>query len=390
MAQQVFYIVLLGVSLFFFVMTLVNVEYLHRATSAARVKSGPFVSVIVPARNEEAAIERCIGSLLDQDYEGYEVIVVDDESTDATAKIVSEMAERDPRLRLVKGTALPEGWLGKPHALYQGAAAARGEILVLTDADSVHERTSISWGVTNLQDHDADLVSGYVGQEYGSLGESVVVPVTYLALLLLPMGLLPRTKSSRFSFAIGQYIVLRCSALTDVGGFEANRDAIIDDMSMAIRMKDFGHREVFLDASKAARCHLYTGFRDAFNGIKRSIYSALGASPVNVVLVSAIVLAFIVYPVGAVLWSALRFQAPAVPLLAAVALFAALWGVIVWDRRVPIVAWLLYPFVFLNLVVILNASMIGTGFGRGVEWKGRLIRTPGKGDSPEPQVEERR
>lgn len=390
MAQSVFLFVLVCMSLYFFAMTVFNVAYLHRATSKARIKSGPFVSVIVPARNEECCIGACVESLLAQDYSDYEVIVVDDESTDATARIVTAVSARDPRLRLVRGSVLAGGWLGKPHALQQGAAEARGEILILTDADSVHRPTSISWAVTNLEDHQADYLSGYVAQEYRSVGEALVVPVTYLAMLLMPLALVRRTMSSRFAFAIGQYIAVRASALEHVGGFEPIRDSIVDDMSMAARIKEFGHTEVFLDAQAAARCHLYNGFRTSFAGIKRSIYSALGGSPLNVVLVSAIVLALIVYPPAALLASALRLQMPALGLVVSVALFAALWAVIVVDRRVPLVALPLYPLIFLNLVVILNASMIGTGFGRGVEWKGRLVRMPHKSDEPEAQVAERR
>ena len=152
------------VNVYFVVTALSNVVYFRLATRRPRMRSGPFVSVIVPARDEERSIERCVRSLLTQDYEDYEVIVVDDQSSDATAAIASRLAEGEPRLRVVDGTPLPEGWMGKTHALAQGAAVARGEILVLTDADSVHAPSSVSWAVTNLTDHGADMLSGYVRQ----------------------------------------------------------------------------------------------------------------------------------------------------------------------------------------------------------------------------------
>ena len=378
---------LVAINGYFLVTVLLNIAYFRRATKAARITSGPLVSVIVPARNEEAAIARCVESLLVQDYANYEVIVVDDQSTDATAQIVAELAAHDSRLRLVSGTPLPEGWLGKPHALSQGAAVARGEILILTDADTSHGPKSVSWAVTNLQDHHADMLSGYLDQEYGSLGETVIVPTMYAAMLLVPFYLLLRSKSPQLAFAIGQYVAIRRDTLQGVGGYDAIKGSLVDDISMAKLVKASGYREVFLDANEAASCRLYSGYRDAFAGIKRSVYSALGGHPLPAAVVSALVLGVIVAPAAVVLASYATLQLPVGLLAVAVALFAAQWALVVWDRDVPFLAFVLYPLVFLNLVLILNASMLGTGFGRGVDWKGRLVRKPrGSGAAEEVAV----
>jgi len=367
---------LVAINGYFLVTVLLNIAYFRRATKAARITSGPLVSVIVPARNEEAAIARCVKSLLAQEYADYEVIVVDDQSTDGTAQIVSELAAHDARLRLVSGAPLPDGWLGKPHALSQGAAVARGEILILTDADTSHGPKSVSWAVTNLQDHHADMLSGYLDQEYGSLGETVIVPTMYAAMLLVPFYLLLRSKSPQLAFAIGQYVAIRRDALEGVGGYDAIKGSLVDDMSMAKLVKASGYREVFLDANEAASCRLYSGYRDAFAGIMRSVYSALGGHPLPVAIVSALVLGVIVAPSAVVLASYATLQLPVGLLAIAVALFAAQWALVVYDRDVPFLAFVFYPLVFLNLALILNASMLTTGFGRGVDWKGRLVRKP--------------
>jgi len=387
MTRDAYLVVLVCVNGYFLAVTLSNVVYFRRATRKARVRSGPFVSVVVPARNEEGSIARCLESLLAQDYADYEVIVVDDDSSDTTAAIVAAHAAHDPRLRLVSGGPLPDGWLGKPHALSQGAAVARGEILIFTDADTVHGPSSVSWAVTNLEDHHADILSGYLRQEYGSLGEDLIVPTMYAMMLLTPLYLLPRTKTARLAFAIGQYVTVRRDAFDGIGGYEAIRDSIVDDMSMAIRLKEFGYRNVFLDAKDVARCHLYSGYRDAFNGVKRSIYSAVGGRPLSVVAVAAIVLGLIVAPAGSVLMSSAQLRVPEGALPTSVALFALQWAVLAWDRDVPLISVALYPVVFLNLILILNASMLDTGFGLGVEWKGRLVRMPRDGGAaPEPRT----
>lgn len=384
--RDVYLIALLAANAYFLFTVLANITYFQRATIRAAGTADAFVSVIVPARNEEANIRRCVESLLVQEYDDYEVIVVDDDSTDATAAIVAELASRDPRLRLVSAGPLPDGWLGKPWALFRGTATARGDVLLLTDADTSHNPRSISWAVTNLVGHDADFLSGYLEQEYGSFGEDIVVPTMYAAMLVVPFYLPSRASGSRTAFSIGQYVALRRAALDAVGGFAAVSDAITDDMSLAALLKEQGYAGVFLDAREAARCHLYRRYSDAFNGIKRSIYGAVGGHPVSAGIVIALVLGLIV---GPAVWTAASYVVLGFPGPAAFAavLFGLTWAIVLWDRRAPLLTAPLYPAVFFNLLLILIASMLSTGFGQGAEWKGRLVRLPRHlGRHREPQV----
>ena len=370
---DLYLIALLCANAYFLLTALANVVYFRLATKPPRVTGGPLVSVIVPARNEEGSIARCLESLSAQEYADFEVIVVDDDSSDATAEIVAGYAANDPRVRLVRGVPLPDGWMGKTHALCEGAAVARGEILLLADADAVHTPRSVSWAVTNLQDHHADILSGYLRQDYGSFGERLVVPTMYAMMLLVPLFLVPRVRSSRIAFAIGQYVVLRRSALDAVGGFESIKGSVVDDMAMAIRMKESGYRNVFLDARQAARCRLYGGYPSAFHGISRSIYSALGGNPFGALAVSVVIVGIIVAPAFWVLSSNVGLAMPPTAVTGAMVLFALQWALVTWDRDIPLTAFLLYPLVFLDLVVILDTSMVRTGFGRGVDWKGRRV-----------------
>ncbi len=378
--QNQYLVALVCVNAYFLAIALFNIIYFRRATNEPHVTDGPFVSVIVPARDEQRSVRRCLESLLAQDYADYEVIVVDDESSDATAAILAGLSAHDARLRTVCSGPLPDGWLGKPHAMSKGVEIARGEILLLTDADTVHDPRSISWAVTNLQAHHADILSGYLKQEYGSFGESIVVPTMYAMMLLTPFALVAREKAPRASFAIGQYVAIRRAALDGVGGYEAIRNSIVDDMAMAARMKRFGYQGVFLDASDAASCRLYTGYRDAFVGIERSIYSSVGANLLTVLAMTVIVIGLIVWPALAVLSPTLRFGLPIAPFAASAVLFATQWALITWNRRTPVTAFMLYPLVFFNLILILYASVLSTGFGSGVSWKGRRVRIPRSSD----------
>jgi chlorobactene glucosyltransferase len=361
---------------YFFVVAASNVLYFRRATSRPRLTSGPFVSVIVPARDEERHIARCVESLLGQDYAGYEVIVVDDQSSDATARIVAERAA-DPRLRLVSGAPLPEGWMGKQHALSQGVAVARGDVLMFTDADTVHEPESVSWVVTNMEDHDADFISGYLRQETVSFGEKLIVPTQYAMMMFIPLALLPHRNSHDLAFAIGQLVAVRREAFERAGGFGTFRDSIVDDMSMAKRLKGCGYRTVFLDATRAASCRLYSDYATAFHGTMRSIFGAVGGTFATVAAMSCVVLGAIVYPSAAVLVALLARTAPQVQMTGVAVLFIMTWGLVALDRDMSLTSVLLYPLVFIDLIAILVVSMVRTGYGRGVDWKGRTVRVAG-------------
>ena len=161
-----------------------------------------------------------------------------------------------------------------------------------------------------------------------------------------------------------------------LGGFESICDSIVDDMSMAGRIKEFGYRGVFLDAKRVVRCRLYRGFSDAFQGVERSVYSALGGRLLPAFVVSLLVAGGIVAPVVAVAMSAARLTLPTGPMAVAAGLFAAQWALVCWDRDAPVLTFLLYPLVFADLVVILASSVLKTGLGPGVEWKGRLVHAP--------------
>ena len=152
--------------------------------NATRSKSSPPVSIIVPARNEEHDIRRCVTSLLEQDYANFEVIVVDDGSTDATPRILEEIARSHPRasrlfvLRL--RDSLPPGWAGKPHAIYCGTQEAHGDWLLLTDADTWHAPTALHYAVHKAIDERVDLLSLGSRQELPGFWERVVMPMAYL------------------------------------------------------------------------------------------------------------------------------------------------------------------------------------------------------------------
>ena len=158
---------------------LVNLLALRRLGRYPLPPLFPRVSVLLPARNEEAVIGDCVRSLLAQDYPDFEVLVLDDGSTDGTGDVLAALARTDARLRVLTGRPLPEGWLGKHWACQQLADAATGDLLLFTDADTIHHPQALRVGVAALLAERADLMSGFLRQRLHTWGERLTVPAIF-------------------------------------------------------------------------------------------------------------------------------------------------------------------------------------------------------------------
>jgi chlorobactene glucosyltransferase len=221
-------------------------------TSTPVPSQAPFISVCVPARDEERNIRRCVEAILAQDYPNFEVIVLEDRSTDRTPEILrqleahavpaSPLRGEDERLRVIHGTELPRGWAGKPHALFQAAAAARGEWLCFVDADTFLSPTTLSSCYVKAVETGADLFTIMTFQIMGSFWEKVVMPIVMTA---LSVGFSPRKVNdphSRDAIANGQFILIKRSVYDAIGGHEQIKDQIVEDKAISEQVKWNGYR----------------------------------------------------------------------------------------------------------------------------------------------------
>jgi chlorobactene glucosyltransferase len=362
---------------YFLLLSISNVVWLRLSSRAPRVHRGRKVSVLVPARNEEGNLPACLDSLLDQAYGNYEIVVLDDQSSDGTWEIISSYQRRNPgRLRGVKGEPLSQaGWLGKPHAMQQLAEQATGEYLMFTDADTVHGRESIAWAVTNLEAHHADCVSGYVQQELVTLGEQCIVPATYImSAMLLPLWLISSVPIPGLSFAIGQLLVIRRSAFQAIGGYARVSDEISDDLAIARELKRAGFREVFLDIRRHVRCRMYDGYRASFHGLSKNIYDIARRRTILFAVGVTLLVVFVVFPLALLPIQILTGAAGAGRTLLAVAAFLVAWAVVLYDRGLRWWAPFLYPVLFIHLLYMAWWSFAQVVTGHGVSWKGRTMR----------------
>ncbi len=360
----------LVVNLFFLTITLINVIFLRLTARKKEPSSYPMVSVLIPARNEAHRIRPCLVSLLSQDYPNYEVIVLNDNSTDETEDILQEFLSH-PRFRYLNGQPLPEGWKGKPYASQQLYEAAKGDLLLFTDADTVHAKDSLRFLVGQMERWNVDFLSAFALHEAKSPGEKLILPAVYMmTILFLPLPLVYLTSWPFFSFAIGQILLFKRKVLKTMGGFEKVRDHPVEDLALSSLVKKHGFRSIFIDAKEVVRCRMYDNFAHGFFGIARVIYPAISK---NLFLFLALVFGI----TSAILWPFVHtlkhfFAFP--PSLFSVIVFLTAWGIFMRNRKQSWLSVFAYPVIFLNLLFAAFYSLGKTGLGKGILWKERLVK----------------
>lgn len=253
------------------------------------------VSVIIPARNEEANIARALRSLANQ--KGVrEILVVDDQSEDRTADILVSLAPEIPRLRTLQVRSLPGGWLGKTHALAQGARAASGEWLLFTDADTEHLPGSLAELLERAESEHAGLLSLSPGQETPTWWEKSVIPMVYAKLAELFRFSDVTDPASPVAAANGQYVLVRREIYQRIGGHEAVRAAILDDVELARRIKAAREKLLFLPGARWVRTRMYRRFGEMWQGWTKNLYLLYGGNSRRILGVIASLWLFDVLP----------------------------------------------------------------------------------------------
>jgi len=242
----------------------------------------PRVSIIIPARDEALAIEGAVRSHLSQDYPDFEVIVVDDRSTDETPAILARLAAENSRLRVIGGVEPPTGWLGKPHAQHQGSAVATGEILLFADADVTYDSMALAEGVETLERRELDLLGFFPRLEMVGFWENVLMPCLPVSYFFGPAFLFNSDWQRRFAAAGGAGMLMRTEAYRAAGRHEAIRSSVIDDIHLAIRVRRAGGRCRMVMADHRVHIRMYRGFREVVDGFTKNLaftFAGGGAIP---------------------------------------------------------------------------------------------------------------
>ncbi len=259
--------------------TVLNVLTFSRLDHEPALAKSPRVSVLIPARDEAAVIGHTVGALLSQDYPNFNVYLLDDNSTDGTAACALEAAAGNAALTILPGKPLPKGWGGKNWACHQLGQAADGEWLVFTDADVQWGPGALSALVNEAVQSNADLLTVWPTQHTETWGERLVVPLMALVILgYLPWTLVHRTPWPVFAAANGQCMGFRRRAYHAIGGHQAVKNAIVEDIRLAQKVKSHGLQLRMTDGAGLIACRMYSSWDKVRNGYAKNIIAGYGDS----------------------------------------------------------------------------------------------------------------
>jgi chlorobactene glucosyltransferase len=352
-------------------------------SAAPMAQPEPLVSVVIPMRNEAANAERCLRSVFAQRHQALEIIVVDDNSTDATPAILARLAAEEPRVTVLQGKPLPSGWTGKNFALAQAASQLQGEWVLFLDADTWLEPDAISGAVAHAEDRDLGLISLVPRQRLSSFWERVIQPVVLLVIALaLPLEAMADPRRPQVAYANGQFLLVRRAAYEKAGGHAAQRDAIVEDSAVARAVKMAGYAVQLADGRALVHIRMYRDLGQLWEGWAKNSFESMGRRIHNVLLlVSAVSIVTVVPPVVALVAFG-RAVAPgsldaAAALVSGVAaLQTAFILFLAWrcnrEADVPGHYTLAIPLgaAMFNALICYSAYRVVSG--RGVSWKGRI------------------
>jgi len=334
----------------------------------------PAISIVIPARNEEAAIGATLDAALRQDYPRFEVIVVDDGSTDGTAAEIARRAG-DPRLLAIAGAPLPAGWLGKPHALFQGAKRASGDFLLFMDADVRLAPEALRDAMACCRERGLDHLALFPGFERRGFWEEVLMPLLGVTFYMFFPSFLARLPRTGAAFGSGAFNLVRAAAYRAIGGHRLLARSVVDDVRLAMEIKAAGFRSALALGDRQVRLRMYHGRREIVLGFTKNLHSALARTPLFSLfnLTAGTVLNTLPYA-----WPLWAMVAPARALAPAGLTLAAAFALLLGCRAAVQLrlGYPLWPILFHPLAVAMGSWIalrsLGMAHGSGVvRWRGR-------------------
>lgn len=335
----------------------------------------PFVSILVPARNEERCIRECIESLANQIYPNYEIIILNDDSSDNTPLILEELQSLYPQLvSVIHSHQLPDSWIGKSHACHVLSRYANGEYLLFTDADTVHSPYALNSLVQSAQEMQADLLTAIPYQTLTSIWEHLMVPFMHVLYHgYLPNSFIYTKKNPSLVAANGQIMLFHSDAYDAIGGHESVRNSMVEDIDIARKIKESRAKIVLANATSLVSCSMYTGFEDVFKGFSKNFFAGFQKKHIPFVLFLIHIMNVYVLPLilciislmsdntSLLMWSIVLLMLGMVIRLLATMQF-----------RLPLFHIFLQPFSALFAIIIGCNSMLWSMPGKNTVWKKRV------------------
>jgi chlorobactene glucosyltransferase len=373
------YYVILGLSLASTIIAISNNFFLRRFISKTiEFDNNIFVSVLIPARNEEGKIYKCLEALVNQTYGNLEIIVLNDNSDDATPQIVTQFEKDHCKVKLINGIDLPLGWGGKNWACHQLANSANGEYILFLDSDTVFQSDTIEIALQESVNNNVDLLTLIPKRHPSSIVELLMFPFMNWAIFSwLPIKIAHRSKNSYLSATFGQFMLFKKEAYLHIGGHEKVHGNAIDDFQLGRFVKKSGLKWMLLDGTNMIESMPYDNSKEAFNGISRSIFPALNYSVSTLFILSLSLMWMIFIPLVTIFYGLFSSIGNSKYLLVAtIALsgFLISWTLTCRRFQYPLRAIPMFPFSVLFMICLAFHSMVSV-IRKTTVWKERKIHT---------------
>jgi len=363
--EKIYWVILAG-NLIVLTVTIVNLftaPVLRNIFSPSEFQ--PKISILIPARNEQENLPGSINSILKQSYKNFEIIILDDNSTDETLKIARNYESENKNISVIEGKSLLAGWLGKNYACYQLSRAASGELFLFMDADVELAKHAISYAVSEYSRKSVKMLTVFPTQKLRTFGERLVVPMmNWLLLAFLPLIMVYRSKNVKLAAANGQFILIEKEAYENTGGHFALKDSVVEDMSLVKKVKHGGGKVLTALGGDSVFCRMYDGFNSSVRGFSKNFFPGLGVNPVLflLILMFFLLLFFIPFPL---------IPLKGFDLIVGVVLLQRIFISIV-SRQNMIQNILLHPLQMLILMYV-GISSFYLNITKKVKWKERII-----------------
>lgn len=349
-----------------FIISVINFFTAPKFTTDNSTTSIPKVSVLIPTRNEASNIGNLLADLSAQEGVDFQVLMLDDGSTDDTAAIVQNIADKNPRIRLITGSQLPQGWRGKTWACWQLSQQADTEYMIFIDADVRLHPDTLRMSMGSALTQKIDLLSISPAQKAATLGEKLAVPLlNWLTISFLPLTLVPKLSYTSLSAVNGQFIVFRKEAYEKIGGYSAVKNEIVEDMALGRLVKKAGYKVALYQNSGLVSCRMYTEFSQVMSGFGKNFAQLFGSLPAFLLLTLIINIAYFL-PLILIAYS------PISAAMVALILVQRFIQSRLSDENTLENMLLHFPQMIMFDVITANSILFGLGL-RKISWKGRQL-----------------
>jgi chlorobactene glucosyltransferase len=359
------------------VIAAINMRITRNLSDCKKISRYPRISVLVPARNEEDKLGPCVKSLLAQNYPDFQVIVLNDSSTDGTGPILESLAAGDSRLKIIQGKHLPPDWLGKHWACHQLYREADGDVLIFTDADTIHMPDTLLCTAAALEEEKADMLSIIPRHILGTWPEKLVMPYFALGVFAI-VPLPPRLRPEKtYLSSSGKLLAFSRRAYEACGGFEAIRMNVLDDLELPQRVISCGLRYRVFDGTNNVSTRMYHSFKEVYEGLTKNMFASYDYN-IPLFIATWLWILFVFWqPIIALTSFKIPDYPPTLSMgLTVIAIVASLslWAVYYQRFKFPVYMVIFYPLSAALMAVISFSSMVLTLSGRAT-WKDRKLPT---------------